>query len=142
MRRVVDAQRVRAFLTALGRRTTTPTTVYLTGGAIAVLHGWRSSTIDIDLKLQPDPEELYRAIRDLKEELEINVELASPDLFIPVADGWQDRSPWIGSFDAVEARHFDLVAQALAPRTSTSRRQPSGRTSSGWAQPSPSSTPS
>jgi hypothetical protein len=30
------------------------TRIYFTGGATAVLYGWRASTIDVDLKIVPD----------------------------------------------------------------------------------------
>lgn len=50
----------------------------------------------------------------LKEELEINVELASPDQFIPVRPGWESRSPWELTEGDLTVRHFDLTAQALA----------------------------
>ena len=99
---------------ALARATRRPTTIYLTGGATAVLLGWREATIDVDVKLVPDSDELLRAIRDLKDELEINVELASPDLFIPVPDDWQEASPWEATEGSLTVRHFDLRAQALA----------------------------
>jgi hypothetical protein len=29
--------------------------IYLTGGATALLYGWRSTTIDVDLKANPEP---------------------------------------------------------------------------------------
>ena len=95
MRRVAPRDRIHSFLRALGRRTTDPARIYLVGGATAVLVGWRESTIDIDLKLVPDRDELLATIARLEEELAVNVELASPDLFIPVAPGWEDRSPWL-----------------------------------------------
>jgi hypothetical protein len=98
----------------LGRGSRQPATVYLTGGATAVLHGFREATVDIDIKVDPDPEDLLRRIPAIKEELEVNVELASPDLFIPVSEGWEGRSPLVESVGAVTFRHFDLVAQALA----------------------------
>ena len=44
------------------------------GGATAVLHGWRASTIDVDLKLVPDDDALLRALPRLKEELHVNLE--------------------------------------------------------------------
>lgn len=114
MRRLATAERIRRLLKALGRVSRQPATLYLTGGATAVLLGWRESTIDVDLKLVPDSDELLRAIRDLKDELEINVELASPDLFIPVAGDWQEASPWETTEGKLTVRHFDLRAQALA----------------------------
>ncbi|HVL70142.1 MAG TPA: hypothetical protein VM364_22975 [Vicinamibacterales bacterium] len=69
---------------ALGQSARDATRVYLTGGATAVLHGWRDSTIDVDVKFVPERDELFRAIQDLKERLQVNVELASPADFIPV----------------------------------------------------------
>jgi hypothetical protein len=88
--------------------------VYFTGGATAVLLGWRSSTIDVDLKLVPEHDGLLRAIPALKETLHINVELASPADFIPVAPGWEDRSPFVADAGRLSFYHFDLYAQALA----------------------------
>ena len=67
--------------------------VYLTGGACAVLQGWRDSTLDVDLKLVPDSDALLQAIPRLKESLEINVELAAPDQFIPEVPGSAGAQP-------------------------------------------------
>lgn len=92
MRREVDRARLEAFLRALGQVSSTPATVYLTGGATALLYGWRTSTVDVDLKLEPESDALLRALPRLKEELEINVELASPDGFPPELPGWRERS--------------------------------------------------
>lgn len=87
--------------------------MYLTGGATAVLLGWRDSTIDVDIKLVPKTDELLRSIPDLKERLEINVELASPDHFIPVREGWESRSPFVVDSGCLTVRHFELCAQAV-----------------------------
>lgn len=80
MRRDVDAGRLRDFLRALGATARAETTLYLTGDATALLYGWRPGTIDVDLKLEPERDEVLRALPRLKEELEMNVELASPML--------------------------------------------------------------
>ena len=114
MRQVVDADRIRAFMRTLGRAADAPAQVFMTGGATAVLVGWRASTIDVDIKIVPDQDAVLRAIPALKEQLEINVELAAPDDFIPVREGWQDRSPFIAQEGPLTFRHFDLIAQALA----------------------------
>jgi hypothetical protein len=84
MREVADADRIRRFMQALGRAADAHGSCYLTGGATAVLVGWRGSTIDVDVRLVPEAEALLRAIQQLKNELRINVELASPADFIPV----------------------------------------------------------
>ncbi|HUF47705.1 MAG TPA: DUF6036 family nucleotidyltransferase [Vicinamibacterales bacterium] len=114
MRGLADEDRIRRFMRALGQAARRPARVYLTGGATAVLNGWRGSTIDIDLKLVPDDDALLRAIPELKESLQVNVELAAPSDFVPVTEGWEDRSRFIGQEGALAFYHFDFTAQALA----------------------------
>lgn len=114
MRRPVDAARVREFMRALGREADREGRAYLVGGSTAVLMGWRDSTIDIDLKLEPESDRLLRAIADLKERLDLNLELASPDQFIPELPGWRERSPWIAREGKLDFHHYDVYAQALA----------------------------
>jgi hypothetical protein len=99
---------------ALGQAATAPGRILFTGGATAVLLGWRQNTIDIDIKLVPDQDAILRAIPALKESLDINVELAAPDDFIPVREGWADRSPFVAQEGRLTFHHFELVAQALA----------------------------
>ncbi len=114
MRRVADAGRVQDFMRRLGQRAEAGGRVYLTGGATALLLGWRSTTIDIDLALEADAEHLLRLLPALKEELELNVELASPSDFIPELPGWQDRSRFIQRDGTVDFFHYDFYAQALS----------------------------
>jgi hypothetical protein len=63
---------------ALGREADHEARVCLTGGATAVLLGWRDTPIDADLRIVPESDRLYRALPALKESLELNIELASP----------------------------------------------------------------
>jgi hypothetical protein len=114
MRQLADSTRIELFMREFGRAARVESHAYLTGGATAVLHGWRATTIDVDLKLIPDSDELLRAIPRLKEELDLNVELAAPSDFIPVPDGWEERSPLIRKEGEVSFHHFDPVAQALS----------------------------
>jgi hypothetical protein len=80
------------FLQELGNACEGPGRVYLTGGASAVLLGWRDSTIDIHLKFAPEPKGVFAQIPGLKNLLQVNVELASPDNFVPALPGWEARS--------------------------------------------------
>jgi uncharacterized nucleotidyltransferase DUF6036 len=114
VREVADKARIEAFLTALAREATTDTDVFLVGGTTAVLVGWRASTVDIDLVMRPESDAMLRAIPSLKERLQVNVELASPDQFIPVPPGWEERSPIVSRIGRVTFRHYDFCAQALA----------------------------
>ncbi len=112
MRTPVDAGRLALFLVALGRAAHAPATIYLVGGSSAVLAGWRSTTRDIDLYLEDDA--LMRALPGLKEELEINVELASPLDFLPELPDWRERSRYVRTDGAVTVRDFDFYSQALS----------------------------
>jgi hypothetical protein len=84
--------------------------IYFVGGVTAVLLGWRKSTIDIDLKLVPEANEILRALPDLKERLQVNVELASPDDFIPPLPGWEDRSRLLEYFSRIEDQLYKYPA--------------------------------
>jgi hypothetical protein len=113
MREHADVERIRGFLRELGRSTSTAGTLYLVGGATAVLVGWRASTIDIDLRLEPEADDILRRIAELKDVLDVNVELASPPDFIPELPGWRDRSTFIAREGNLDVRHFDPYSQAL-----------------------------
>lgn len=114
MRAELDADRVRALMEAIGHAALGPGRIYLTGGTTAVLDGWRRSTVDADLKLDPEPPGVFEAIARIKDELDVNVELAAPDDFIPPLPGWQQRSRFIARYGAVDFYHYDDYAQALA----------------------------
>ena len=98
----------------LGREAQGSGSVYFTGGASALLIGWRTSTIDIDIRLDPEPPGIFQAISKLKQELNINIELASPQDFLPPLPGWRDRSLFIGKRGQVSFYHYDFTAQALS----------------------------
>ena len=114
MRRLADAERIRAFMDAVGRTANREIRLYFTGGATAVLSGWRSSTIDVDILMIPEDDQVFRSLPELKESLELNIELACPADFIPEVPGWRDRSPAIERSGKVDFYHYDLYAQALA----------------------------
>jgi hypothetical protein len=98
----------------LGRRATGPGRIYLVGGASALLEGWRTSTVDVDLKLDPEPPGIFEAIASIKNELGLNIELSAPDQFLPTLPDWRERSRFIGRYGQVEFFHYDFRAQALA----------------------------
>lgn len=114
MRSKVNAAKIRQLLLELGRRSRGPGRIYLTGGASALLEGWRSATIDVDLKLDPEPAGVFEAIASLKNELDLNIELASPDQFLPPLPDWRERSIFIVRHSGVEFFHYDFRAQALS----------------------------
>jgi hypothetical protein len=88
--------------------------MYLTGGSTAVIEGWRASTVDVDVRFEPEDDRLLRELPALKEDLGISMELVSPPDFIPELPGWRERSPFLFRDGEVEVHHFDLYSQALA----------------------------
>lgn len=114
MRERVTEPRLREFMRALAREAREEGRVFLTGGACAVLLGWRKSTLDVDLKIVPEDDRLLQAIPRLKESLHINVEQAAPDQFIPAVPGWQERSSFIAREGRLSFHHYDFYSQALA----------------------------
>jgi len=114
VRELADEARIRGLMRALGEAAPSEGVCYLTGGATAVVLGWRSTTLDVDIALEPEQDEVLRAVPKLKEELSINVELASPGDFIPLPRGWRERSLVIDRDGRLTFRHFDLYSQALA----------------------------
>ena len=114
MRALADEERILEFMEALAEASGSSGRIYFTGGVSAVLLGWRSTTVDVDLKLVPDSDELLRAIPRLKEKLSLNVELASPDQFIPELPGWRERSVFIAQIRGLSFLHYDFFSQALS----------------------------
>src|SRR6266568_383079 len=102
------------FLARLGASARTPGACFITGGGSAILLGWRETTIDVDLKFDPEPAGVFDAIPVLKREPSINVELASPDDFIPPLADWRVRSRPIGEFGKLQVYHYDFLSQALS----------------------------
>lgn len=101
-------------LADIGRRTSGAGKIYLVGGGTALLLGFREATIDLDFKIDPEPNGIFEAIAAVKDSQQVNIELASPDQFIPELPGWRDRSKWIARYGAIDFYHYDFYSQALA----------------------------
>ena len=114
MRELADSERIRRFISALGAEAQEEGRAYLTGGATAVLLGWRPTTIDVDIVFEPESDPLLRAVARLKDDLRVNVELVSPAGFIPLPAGWRDRSLFVTRDGRLSFFHFDPYSQALA----------------------------
>jgi hypothetical protein len=114
MRRKVSVDSLKEFMKELSAATRSSGNVYLTGGATALLLGFREQTIDIDIKLDPEPIGAFEAIARLKVQLNLNVELASPEDFIPRTADWRERSRHITTFGQVHFFHYNFALQALA----------------------------
>jgi len=87
-------------------------TFYLTGGTTALLYDFRKSTIDINIA--GDMYELFSSIPKLKEQFQINIEMAKATDFIPSLPGERKRHIPIGTFGKATFMHFDPNAQAFS----------------------------
>jgi hypothetical protein len=114
VRELADADRVRPFMRALGQAARVDGACYLMGGTTAVLIGWRATTLHVHIELEPDQDEVLRALPSIKDKLALNVDLASPANFIPLPSGWRERSLFVGRDGHLSFKHFDLYSQALA----------------------------
>lgn len=113
MREKLTPPKVQKFLERLGAHSRTPGNCHLLGGC-ALLEGWRETTIDGDLKLDPEPAGVFEVMPHLKRELAINVELASPADFLPRLPGWRERSRYVGRYGNLQVFQYDFVSQALS----------------------------
>ncbi len=114
MRETTNAMKVRELMRHLGAEARGEGRIYLVGGSSAVLLGWRMTTVDVDLKIDPEPVGVFDAIARAKNILNINVELAAPDDFIPALPNWRERSAFIARYGQIDFFHYDFYAQALA----------------------------
>ena len=114
MRAETSRNKIEQLMTELGQAVRSPGRIYFTGGVSAVLLGWRDTTLDVDLKADPEPQGFFEALPGLKDAIDINIELASPDDFIPTLPGWRDRSIHIATHGSLSFYHYDFYSQALA----------------------------
>ena len=114
VRKAADAEQIKRLARELGQAVPAGTRMYLTGGATAVLEGWRESTVDIDVRFEPDSDAALSRISEIKERLSVNIELASPLDFLPALPGWQERSRFRFREGNLEVFDFDPYSQALS----------------------------
>ena len=86
--------------------------VYFVGGGTAVYLGWRRSSIDVDL--YSDREVVFRDIQEIKERLNINIEFARPEDFVPPLPRTAGRHVFIDTVGAITFCHYDPYAQLFS----------------------------
>jgi hypothetical protein len=86
--------------------------VYLVGGGTAVHLGWRRSSIDVDLF--SDQQDVFQDIQKIKERLNMNIEFARPEDFVPPLRGSPDRHVFVDALGPISFYHYDLYAQLLS----------------------------
>ena len=86
--------------------------VFFVGGGTAVLEGWRASTIDVDL--YADTDEIFHDVQAIKERLQLNIEFARPEDFVPALAGSESRHVLVETVGNVSFFHYDPYAQLLS----------------------------
>ena len=114
MRKDATKERIIAFMKELARRAprTGSYKVYLVGGGTAVYMGWRPSSIDVDVFSPRDV--VFKDVQQIKEDLDINIEFARPEHFVPPLKGSTERHVFINSIGIVSFYHYDPYAQVLS----------------------------
>lgn len=114
MRNETTRESMTAFMKELARRAPRGGSykVCFVGGGTAVYLGWRRSSNDVDVHSEQDA--VFRDIQEIKEQLNINVEFARPEDFVPALAGSSDRHVFIETVGAVSFFHYDPYAQILS----------------------------
>ena len=86
--------------------------VFIVGGGTAVHSGWRNSTIDAGL--YSDDAGVFDDIQSMKERLQLNIEFARPENFVPALRGSEARHLFIKTIGKVSFLHYDPYAQMLS----------------------------
>lgn len=116
MRQNVTRVDIEKFLKSLGKSFHKTGRLYLAGGAALVHMGIRpGATMDIDVAIETsDEDEMVTAIRRIVEQMQINVEFASPGDFIPLPTQWMAQAHYVGRYGAVDVFYFDFYSLALS----------------------------
>lgn len=116
MRPGVDKAAIESFLRQLGRTFRKRGRLYLVGGAALVHLGLRSGlTQDIDVQVGGANEgELIVAIQQLIQQMQINVEFASPGDFMPLPSQWEAHARYVGRYGQIDVFYFDFYSIALS----------------------------
>ena len=114
MREEITRQRMDLLMKELARRAPRRGSyrVYFVGGGTAVYLGWRRSSIDV--VLYSDQDVVFRNIQEIKERLNINIEFARPEDFVPPLKGTTNRHVFIDTVGAITFYHYDPYAQLLS----------------------------
>lgn len=114
MREELTRERLLELVKALARAAPRRRTyrLFLVGGGTAVYLGWRRASIDVDFFSEHDA--LFVNIQEIKERLNVNVELARPEDFVPPLEASEDRHVFIDRVGPISLYHYDPYAQLLS----------------------------
>jgi len=113
----ITAQALQDFLEQLGRCYRHSGRIFLVGGSSLILVAAKVSTLDIDLQFDIPGEyheAFIRCLRQISRQHKLPIEQVSPDQFIPLPRGYQNRHQFIGRYGSLDVFHFDFYSVALS----------------------------
>jgi hypothetical protein len=126
VRHRTDRERLTSFLDTLGRRLRRPVRFYLVGGSVLIDLGLRGTTLGINCSADADDPsaltDLERPIRVLKNDLDVNVEPASPADFLPTPRSVFGRSRYVGRHGQLDV-HYDHLPSLVLVRAARGLEQ-------------------
>ena len=111
----INKENMQEFLERLGRRYPKPAKLYLLGGSALILLGSTRDTLDIDYvgdDIQKDDFQIM--IEETATELELESEAVPIDRFIPLPEGNENRSIFIGEYGNINVYVIDPYSIALS----------------------------
>jgi len=116
MRPNVDKKAIESFLQQLGCTFRKSGRLYLVGGAALVHAGVRPGfTLDIAIQVGSENEgDIIICIQRLIQQMQINIEFASPKDFIPLPSQWETHAQYVGRYGQIDVFYFDFYSIALS----------------------------
>jgi hypothetical protein len=113
---VVSQANIEQFLQVLAMTFQQPSNLYLTGDAVLVHLGLRSSTsTTLGMVVEAaDEEQMMSAIKRCAERVHLTAVFTSPEDFIPIPWTWQDHAPYVGPYGYIDVFYFDYISLALS----------------------------
>ena len=111
----MDKVILHSILTTLGEQVPPASRLFLLGGSALTLLGSPRPSLDIDFVGDDiHPNELHRTIMDKAKEMQLQVDVVPIDRFIPMPEGNEQRSIYIGQFANLEIYVIDPYSIALS----------------------------
>lgn len=113
---VVSQANIEQFLQTLALAFQQPSNLYLTGDAVLVHLGLRSSTsTTLSVVIEATDEvRMTAAIKRSAERVHLTTAFTSPEDIIPIPWTWQDHAQYVGPYGYIDLYYFDYISLALS----------------------------
>lgn len=111
----MDKTKLESILTTLGEQVPPASRIFLIGGSALTLLGSPRPSLDIDfIGDDVHPNELHRTIMGRAKEMKVQVDVVPLEHYIPMPDGNEQRSIFIGQFANLDVYVIDPYSIALS----------------------------